>query len=469
MSDPQQAPGNPQFQLAPAPVDERLAGLLQQIVEKAESAKGDIFAATEEEEVRIMTLAKRYAAANLVPWQKGDTPERQAHRAFCCMMYALELKLPLLSALNQIAVVNNKPSLMQKLKLGLCLQRVKFDKRPWKEEEYDDIEAEDSESRVTWKCVRDGVEYVGTFSMQDARRAGLYPGRDRDGKVSPEAGWNKYPKDYLSARACGRMLDIACADVLLGVDTTEEMRDLAAAEGPIPDRPPMPAPMQETLEDEKEWAKSKTQAASTAGDAATGGTKNEESAGSVGQAAANTPPKKAPPKAPTAKPKGLPTPPAAPAVEKKSKAATSNTGTAQRAPGEPPIDLPPATKPEPQTPREAFNEKREKGKALLDSAPAPGLPGFDDMPEPATSREEQIAKQRAANAEDWLVWRCLEVKLSTAQVADIKQKMAENRLQGVWDSMPRGSLLQAIARAKYHLGPELTKKLLEPLDSQKTS
>lgn len=68
---------------------------------------------------------------------------------------------------------------------------------------------------------REGREYVGTFSVDDAKRARLW------GKQGP---WSQYPSRMLQMRARGFAGRDAFADALKGLITREEAQDLPSTE-----------------------------------------------------------------------------------------------------------------------------------------------------------------------------------------------------------------------------------------------
>lgn len=81
-----------------------------------------------------------------------------------------------------------------------------------------------------------GDEMEFTFTLDDAKQAGLYPGNER-------SAWRKYPRAMCWARAVSQLGRMLFADVLLGVSyTPEEMGSVSGAEVIVEASPPAPHP-----------------------------------------------------------------------------------------------------------------------------------------------------------------------------------------------------------------------------------
>jgi hypothetical protein len=131
----------------------------------------------------------------------------------------LELGLPPMQALQNISVINGKPSIYGDLMLALCKNHKDWE---WCSEEY-------HSERHTAVCVvkRKGEpEVVCEFSMEQAKKARL------SGKTGP---WSDYPERMLQMRARGFALRDAFPDALKGLISVEEARDYPKSEPkPIP-------------------------------------------------------------------------------------------------------------------------------------------------------------------------------------------------------------------------------------------
>ena len=138
-----------------------------------------------------------------------------------------ELGITPTEALTNIAVINNRPCAWGDLPLRLCYGSGFVENfEEWIDGEGDAMAAH---CRVKRKGMDAPVER--TFSLQEAKDAGLYPGTDRYGKPSPRSPWNKYPKRMLQMRARGFALRDAFPDALSGIGIAEEERDIAEHQG----------------------------------------------------------------------------------------------------------------------------------------------------------------------------------------------------------------------------------------------
>jgi hypothetical protein len=151
-----------------------------------------------------MEFAKLIARSNLVPKDYRGHPED----VLIAIQMGLELGLSPLQALQNIALINGKPSLFGDALLAVCQAAPDFV----------DIE-ESCEGTVATCTVRRGnrSEVTRTFSQADAERAHLW------GKAGP---WKEYPQRMLQMRARGFALRDAFADRLRGIIGAEEAMDL---------------------------------------------------------------------------------------------------------------------------------------------------------------------------------------------------------------------------------------------------
>lgn len=144
------------------------------------------------------------------------------------MMMGNEIGLNPMQAIQNIAVINGRPSIWGDAMLALVQANKNFKSI---EETFDD-------SAMTAKCVvtrKGGKPHVVTYSQEDAVQAGLW-GRNV---------WKNYPKRMLAMRARGFALRNQFADALLGLITAEEARDIPT-EGDLPQEV-TPAPQTEQV------------------------------------------------------------------------------------------------------------------------------------------------------------------------------------------------------------------------------
>lgn len=129
-----------------------------------------------------------------------------------CVQWGYEIGLAPMQALQNIAVINGKPSVYGDAAMALVQAS------PVCEDVEEYFEGEGTPNPVA-VCVakRKGRKpVVSKFSVEDAKRAGLW------GKQGP---WQAYPKRMLAMRARGFALRDAFPDVLKGLITAEEAQD----------------------------------------------------------------------------------------------------------------------------------------------------------------------------------------------------------------------------------------------------
>lgn len=183
----------------------------------------------------LWRFSQMIASSDLAPKNYVGKPANCA----VAIEMGMELGLRPMQALQNIAVVNGRPSIYGDAALalvktsGLCQRhREQFEGQPYN----DDFRAVVTTQRV-------GEEpHVEEFSVADAKRAKLW------GKTGP---WTEYPRRMLQMRARSYALRNVYPDVLLGTLTSEEAGDWiettatpvdqapAAESGPA--QPPAPA------------------------------------------------------------------------------------------------------------------------------------------------------------------------------------------------------------------------------------
>jgi hypothetical protein len=126
-------------------------------------------------------------------------------QAAIVMLKGHELGLGLAAAFEFIDVIDGKPSIKPKGALALIHNS----------NELAGIRIEDKANSCTvWMKRKNGFEYTATFSLEDAKRAGL---------VKPKGGWEKYPANMLRWRAVGYCADVVFPDVIGGMLRPEEL------------------------------------------------------------------------------------------------------------------------------------------------------------------------------------------------------------------------------------------------------
>lgn len=153
-------------------------------------------------------LAKTIVASGLAP-KSFDTPEK----VMIAVQMGAEVGLPPMAALQNIAVINGRPSLWGDAVPAVCHSTGMV-------EEYKQEVVGSDESygyRVTVKRRGNAAPFISTFTRAMAKTAGLW------GKVGP---WTQYPDRMLLNRARTFCLRDAFPDALRGLYTAEELMDL---------------------------------------------------------------------------------------------------------------------------------------------------------------------------------------------------------------------------------------------------
>lgn len=137
-----------------------------------------------------------------------DTREK----VFVALQMGAELGLTPMQSLNNIAVVNGRPTVWGDVPLALCMQSGLFDQTVFEEL----IEQDEGDGMVAICRVRrkpHGKVVERRFSMKDARHAKL---------LEKNTPWQTYPRRMVQLRARSFALRDTFADVLSGVPIGEE-------------------------------------------------------------------------------------------------------------------------------------------------------------------------------------------------------------------------------------------------------
>lgn len=156
--------------------------------------------------VEAFELAKFIAYSGLVPKQYEENPGA----VLIAVQMGAELGLSPMSAIQNIAVINGRPSLWGDALLALVLAHA----------DCEDVAESFDDKTMTATCTvkrRGRTPTVRAFSQADATQAGLW------GKSGP---WQQYPKRMLQMRARGFALRDAFPDALRGINVAEEVQDI---------------------------------------------------------------------------------------------------------------------------------------------------------------------------------------------------------------------------------------------------
>jgi len=174
-----------------------------------------------------MEIAKIIAASNFIPVAFRGRPGD----VLVVMMQSAELEIPYFQGLQNIAVINGRPTIWGDLVVALVQRSGKLEylRRDWDE----------ATKTATVRVKRKGFpECVQTFSMEDAKRA----------KLDQKDTYRQYPQRMCMWRALSFAVRNEFADVLKGMSIAEEAMDAP----PIPaDYTPIaaPKPMAALVED----------------------------------------------------------------------------------------------------------------------------------------------------------------------------------------------------------------------------
>jgi hypothetical protein len=158
-----------------------------------------------------MRFSDMLANSSMVPKAYQGKPQD----ILVCVQWGYEMGLAPMQALQNIAVINGKPSVYGDAAMALVQAS------PVCEDVEEYFENEGTQNPIA-VCVakRKGRKPVtAKFSVEDAKRAGLW------GKQGP---WQAYPKRMMQMRARGFALRDAFPDVLKGLITAEEAQDYPA-------------------------------------------------------------------------------------------------------------------------------------------------------------------------------------------------------------------------------------------------
>jgi hypothetical protein len=155
----------------------------------------------------MMAFAKQISNSNLVPKQFQGKPED----IFLAMSWGKELKLTPIQALQNVAVINGKPSIYGDTMIALCRRHPEF------EDIKETISGEGSARTAVCEIKRKGQSwYKSQFTMGEAAKAGL---------LNRQGPWKSYPDRMLKMRARGFALRDVFADALGGMISAEEAQD----------------------------------------------------------------------------------------------------------------------------------------------------------------------------------------------------------------------------------------------------
>lgn len=194
-----------------------------------------IYPQSVEDAYRLAKMA--FQAGMLIPQKKGygdnaivEDDDAVLARGTMIIMQGMEIGVPPMQAVQLLAMINGRITAHSEAVPGLLLAHGFKLKETWTGTEMQD----------DWTCTIElirpnGDKYIGSFSVKDAKQAGLWDQSPTktgyQGKVKPnDSAWFRYPKRMLKARALGFAGKDGGADVLKGIAVREEIEDQARVE-----------------------------------------------------------------------------------------------------------------------------------------------------------------------------------------------------------------------------------------------
>ncbi|WP_335956410.1 transcriptional regulator [Acinetobacter bereziniae] len=150
-----------------------------------------------------MKIADLLANSQIVPKDYQKNPGN----ILVAMQWGAEIGLQPLQAMQNIAVINGRPSLWGDAVLALVRSSGLL-------EQFEETQTEDEATCIVKRKGHKAV--IKTFSKEDAKRAGL---------LSKQGPWSQYPKRMMQMRARGYALRDEFTDILKGFGVAEEERD----------------------------------------------------------------------------------------------------------------------------------------------------------------------------------------------------------------------------------------------------
>lgn len=178
--------------------------------------KTEKFTLTPTSLTEAMEFSKTLATSDIVPKDfKGN-----AGNILVAIQWGLELGLQPMQAMQNIAVINGRPSLWGDAVLALVLNSPLCDY----------VEESMEGDKAICKVKRKGKkEKITEFSYEDAKKAGL---------LNKQGPWSQYPKRMLQMRARAFALRDVFPDVLKGLPIAEEVQDYQENNGSTKDITP---------------------------------------------------------------------------------------------------------------------------------------------------------------------------------------------------------------------------------------
>lgn len=164
------------------------------------------------------------------PDNKPDRTKGKVPALAMTLLHGNDLGLPAMTAMQWIVQVNGLMSIKGDGAAALINSSGKLHPNSWKEETEGSISEETYKVTISAKRADNGREASRSFSVLDAKRAGLWIGEQKikaqDGWKWRNSPWWKYPERMIRYRALGFLARDLFSDVLAGSYTMEEAMDM---------------------------------------------------------------------------------------------------------------------------------------------------------------------------------------------------------------------------------------------------
>lgn len=142
---------------------------------------------------------------------------RNSYGAFAIVEYGHELGIGPMTSLQTMAIVSGKICMAAQMMLALAVKAGV---------NYKIIVSTNEKAEIQFKG---DTEYVSAFSIEDAKKAGIY---------KAQSGWEKYPKNMCFWRAVTQGIRVVKPGVVLGLYAIEELQDAPAIDSDVKEEPP---------------------------------------------------------------------------------------------------------------------------------------------------------------------------------------------------------------------------------------
>lgn len=141
---------------------------------------------------------------------------KSPEQAMVVLMTGLELGFSPAQSFRSIHVINNKPALSADMMVAVCKSR------PYLCKFFRLVESTDERATYETHRVGEPAPVSITFTIQDAEKAGLLS----------NAMWQKFRPQMLRARAASGLVRVVYSDLILGLYTDEEAREIPVEAAP---------------------------------------------------------------------------------------------------------------------------------------------------------------------------------------------------------------------------------------------